>query len=404
MGDDRPPWARRLRAERLARSWSQADVVRALAAHGNLAGHDSLVRQWKRWESGEVHPGPFHQRIIARTFGTATAVIFPPERDDPRPTADAELSTVEVLERIRASAVDQATIDALRHTVQRLSREYSHASPAPLRDEAQRWLSRLTGLLDRRLSLAQHREVLVLAGRLALLVGCVEYDLDRRADAEATRRAAHSLGKEAGSADVVGWAHEMSAWFALTQDRCRAAIAATDAGLDAVDLSHSVGVQLLAQRARAWARLGDRREVEISLDRGRALLDSLPYPEDVDDHFVVDPAKWDFYITDCYRDLGEDTLAAMYAHEVLRTSTDPTGALIKPMRAAEARITLGVVAARAGELEEALAEGERALSHGRRSLPGLLMRSRTLAAALRKRFPGERAVDEFTERLRALAS
>src|SRR5690349_11808077 len=41
----------------------------------------------------------------------------------------------------------------------------------------------------------------------------------------------------------------------------------------------------------------------------RQLLAGLPYPENLDHHFVVDPAKLDLYALDCYRILGEDSLA-----------------------------------------------------------------------------------------------
>jgi hypothetical protein len=57
------------------------------------------------------------------------------------------------------------------------------------------------------------------------------------------------------------------------------------------------------------SRIGDRRQTEIALDRGRRLLDSLPYPENLDNHFVVDPTKFDFYAMDCYRMLAEDKMA-----------------------------------------------------------------------------------------------
>ena len=43
------------------------------------------------------------------------------------------------------------------------------------------------------------------------------------------------------------------------------------------------------------------------------------------------------------------------------------------MRNAEARITLGVVAARAGDKEAAVTHGQRALIGARRSLPSLVM-------------------------------
>ena len=67
---------------------------------------------------------------------------------------------------------------------------------------------------------------------------------------------------------------------------------------------HPVAVQLAAQAAKAWARIGDRRQTEVALDRGRRLLDSLPYPDNIDNHFVVNPTKFDFYAMDCYRMLA----------------------------------------------------------------------------------------------------
>ncbi|MGI5238750.1 hypothetical protein [Dactylosporangium sp. CA-139066] len=167
-------------------------------------------------------------------------------------------------------------------------------SPAVLVEEGQKWLNRLISLRDGRLTLDQHREVLSLAWQVARLVGCVEYDMGRKAAAEATRRAALSLGEESGDSDVVGWAHEMRSWYSLTEGNYRAAIAAGQAGLAAVGPTHSVSVQLWAHQAKAWARIGDRRQVEVALDSGRAIsgraiLEALPYPENPGNHFVIHP-------------------------------------------------------------------------------------------------------------------
>jgi hypothetical protein len=72
-------------------------------------------------------------------------------------------------------------------------------------------------------------------------------------------------------------------------------------------------LELAAQEAKAWSRIGDRRQAEVALDRGRRLLDALPYPDNLDHHFVVDPTKFDFYAMDCYRMLAEDKLAESLA-------------------------------------------------------------------------------------------
>jgi hypothetical protein len=245
--------------------------------------------------------------------------------------------------------------------------------------------------------------VLSLAGVFALLVGCVEYDMGDKSSAEATRQAARTLGREAGNAEVVGWAHEMQAWYALTQGDYRGTIAASNAGQAAAP-GLGVSVQLAAQKAKAWARIGDRRQVEVTLDQGRALLETLPHPDNLDNHFVVDPSKFDFYAMDCYRVLGENRLAHAYAHEVLRSGTSFDGIERSPMRNAEARVTLGVLAARDGDVEAAVHHGEQAMAGERRSLPSLAMCSRELGSILRRHYASAPETTAYLDRLASLTA
>jgi hypothetical protein len=192
-------------------------------------------------------------------------------------------------------------------------------------------------------------------------------------------------------------------WFALTQGDYRGVIVASEAGREAAG-GHSVAVQLAAQKAKAWARIGDRRQVEVALDQGRNLLESLPYPDNLDHHFVVDPAKFNFYAMDCYRIVGENRLAETYAHEVISAGTSYDGQERSPMRNAEARVTRGVVAARSGELEEAAHLGVQALAGERKSLPSLLMCSRELGNALYKTDHHNAEVNSYLEQLRYMAT
>jgi tetratricopeptide (TPR) repeat protein len=406
--DERPLWAKRIRAERAARGWSQTEAVRVLRAHGDetLPGDASILRNWKRWEAGEAEPDDFYKKLISKSFGTVTAAFFPTasHRDaNAELLAGSGLNTLELLSRVRASDVSTSTLDALRITADRLCCEYPYMPSAQLQVEGRAWLQRITTLLNGRMTLTQHRELLSLAGLVALLLGCVEYDMGLRRDAETTRRAALSLGQEADDQDVMGWAQEMRAWYALTQGDYRVAVSAGQSG-EAVASGRSVAVQLAAQQAKAWARMGDRRQVELALERGRNLLEVLPEPEDTDHHFVVDPEKFDFYAMDCYRIAREDQLAELYAHEVIRSSTNFDGTFRKPMRVAEANVTLGVIAARSGNLEEAVALGRRALEGDRQSMPSLLMCSRELTTALDKLYPNEQAAKSYVEQVQAIAA
>ncbi|WP_369189315.1 hypothetical protein [Streptomyces sp. R08] len=128
MTDDRPAWARRIAAERGARDWSQRDAVRALRVHAptELPAEESMIRQWKRWESGQM-PNDFYQPIIAALFGTVTHALFPApaRRDGDREILAASgMETLEIVSRLNRSDVDNSTLDALRITADRLSSEY----------------------------------------------------------------------------------------------------------------------------------------------------------------------------------------------------------------------------------------------------------------------------------------
>ena len=64
-----------------------------------------------------------------------------------------------------------------------------------------------------------------------------------------------------------------------------------------------------------------QRNTIRALEKGRVLLESLPYPKRPDNHFVVELDKFDFYAMDCYRLIGDDNLAEMLAHETTKKST-----------------------------------------------------------------------------------
>lgn len=142
----------------------------------------------------------------------------------------------------------------------------------------------------------------------------------------------------------------------------------------------------------------------MALDKGRRLLESLPYPENLDHHFVVDPTKFDFYAMDCYRTIGDNKMAENLADEVIQASTDFDGRERAPMRLAEARMTLGVVRAREGDLQAAVGQGIRALNGERRSLPSLLMVSRDLTKVLNERYSAETETQDYLDQLDALTA
>ena len=151
------------------------------------------------------------------------------------------------------------------------------------------------------------------------------------------------------------------------------------------------------------SRVRDSRGVRDGLDRGRRLLDSMPQPDRREHHFVVDRDKWDFSALDSYRIAGDDQRAAVHARRVLELGASPTGERA-PMRMAEARLTLAAIAAREGDLEQAVTTGINALGGQRKSLPTLLMVGAELDSELHQRYPGESATNDFHEALNSVNS
>jgi hypothetical protein len=119
--------------------------------------------------------------------------------------------------------------------------------------------------------------------------------------------------------------------------------------------------------------MGNRSDVSRALDHGARLLSDHEHPSRPGNHFVIDPTKWNLYVMDCYRIVGDDARASDSAQEILRLSTRPDGTDRSPMRASEAKLTLSVVSLRDGNIDGATEWASKALNAGRRSINTLTM-------------------------------
>ncbi|MET7462445.1 hypothetical protein [Nonomuraea sp. NPDC005501] len=369
----------------------------------------------RRWEAGEVRwpRSPYRLALTQLTGLQPEALGFSQTRQTgsrlieasailPMDAlrAEAELyGTMELAQQLQASDVGTGTLEALAEAVDLLCRAYPVVSAATLRDRTQKRLAQVNKLLAGRLTLDQHRELLVITGWLTALLGCVHYDLGEREEAETARRAAYEMGRQVGHGELMGWAHEMSAWFALVEGRYEDVVSAARMG-QAVAGHSSAMVQLTLQEARGLARIGDRREADRALTRGAEVLSRLSMPNNPDHHFVFDHAKWVFYAATCYTWLADDDRAEEHANETIQMHTRPDGTSNAPMRIADAHIDLGVVHARRGDLDAAVGHGMAALDIDRRSLTDLVNRAADLDRVLRQRYRREILVNEFHERFR----
>jgi hypothetical protein len=362
-------------------NWSQSQISRA---EQNLFVPDEATVS--RLDSALGANG---QLMTAYTSARTPALDSPDAGRDPVVFSD-------LMRKIHRTEVGRDTIDQLNVITEQLCCEYVTRPAEELRQDAHHQLEYVQRLLQGPTRLSEHRELLVTAGWLSLLIGCVNYDLGLARHAETARTAAYQLGREAGHGEIVAWSYEMSAWFALTQGRLRSVFDYSAAGLDAAPHA-SVGIQLAGQAAKAHARMGNRSEVRRALDQGAKLLTEHEHPTRPDNHFVIDPTKWDFYAMDCYRIVGEDERASEHANEVLALSARPDGTDRSPMRATEARLTLSVVSLRNGDIDGAAEWARKAFSADRRSVNTLSMVADELYSVARAQYGDDPAISALND-------
>jgi transcriptional regulator with XRE-family HTH domain len=404
---------RNWRAQHYLSRAEMADRINATQAgiSDRLACDEERIR---RWESGEVRwPSPPYRRALKELSGLEPAQLgFIPrgqaagqpagsriEAADAFRTEADLVDTLDLPRMVTISDLGQGTLDTLQEAAELLCRAYPSAPAGELRARTKQRLSYISRLLGGRLTLAQHRELLVTTGWLALLLGCVHYDLGERELAEAARQAAYQAGLQAGHGEIIAWSYELAAWFALTEGRYHDVVDYAQAGQQHAGLTNAM-IQLVLQQGRSQARLGQRRDVHASLDHGAKLLEQLPRPEHPENHFVFDHTKWIFYAATCYTWLGDDEPAEEHAREVIAYHSQPDGSSNAPMRAAMSQLDLGIIRARNGDLDQAVHHGHAALSYERKTEASLLSHAADLDQLLNDRYPDERLADDFHHRYR----
>jgi transcriptional regulator with XRE-family HTH domain len=303
----------------------------------------------------------------------------------------SDIELIELARRAETSDVGSNTLGLLTAAVDRMCRDYPVAHSADLSARAAGHLAYVTKLLDGRVTLVQHRELLVIAGWLAALLACTRYDDGDPHAAETARVLAGQFGTQAGHAELVAWSFEIAAWYALVEGRYRQTVELSEAGLEHAGVT-SAAVQLTLQSARGYARMGETR-ARAALNDGQAVLNQLPVPEHPEHHFVFDRGKYEFYVATILTWLGDDATAREHACEVVRQCEAAGG---WPTRLGTTLVNLGVIAGRHGDLDEAVSRGAAALRLPHRSAE-LLPRAAELRRALTARYPGERLVAEYGE-------
>ena len=373
----------------------------------------------RRWEAGEVlWPSAEYRKALQEVAGLNPqdlGFVAPYDKNgngivaassvsaDALQTEKELFNTMELARLLDGADMGLGTLEALEEATDLLCRAYPKTPSVDLKVRIKKRLKHVIDLLGQRITIDQHRRLLVVAGWMTALLGCVHYDLQEHEEAEVARQTSFLMGKEANDPELLAWTCEMAAWFALTENRYEDVIEAAGTGLQ-VKSDGSVGVQLHLQEAKAYARLTDTRETERALTEAAAILGKLPPPEHPDHHFVFDHSKWMHYAATIYTSLGDDRKAKEHATEVINEHLRPDGSTRAPMRTAEARLSLATVQAREGDLEGAVVLAKSAYEFETKPMSDLANRGQELSRLLRSRFDDHPLALEFHEYITAATS
>jgi len=339
----------RLRARRRQLSLTQEELAERVGVH------EYSIR---RWEAGTDQPQPLNLRKLCQVLGASQVELgFCEEAPGPDGIAEA----LEIARLADSSDVGPELIESTQLAVERLRRQYSNTSSRVLGEEIRPRLRVVSQLLQGRMRLSQHRDLLQAGGWLALLLATVSWDLKQRQNAFAYRDLAWQFSRQTGDQELEAWAQETPAWFALIEKRYQETVELSRSAQEIAPKSFATVAGLL-QEGRAWARLGATSQSVSALSKAHGVLERMPVPARLDDHYTVDPAKWEFYAGTCYALLGQSREAERHARAVIAESSDPGGENYWPARVAISHIDLGLALAQRGQFDEAGHEAGQAFS------------------------------------------
>lgn len=422
--DGLPLFAVRLREHRIRRDYSLAEVAHRLRALSRETGDGVEVgvtpqRVW-RWEQGE-RPRARYRRLLCEFYEATPAELgfeaAPPDDDGlprrdalkvigtaalARATVDGDLAraaadAIEFTRRARATDIGAGVLDHLDIVVADLNRAYSRTPPERLFGTVRWYRGQVGELLQRRHTLREGRRLYACAGWISEYLAWLAHDLGDDTAAATWCIDAWHHALEADHSELCGWAMDAAASVALHTDRPENAVGAALRGAEQAPRGHPVRVRLLAQAARAYARLGRRCDCEKALHAAGDLYERLPARVDSDlgrDGHRLASYAITSYAASSYLSLGKPGRARRHAVAALQLHGNGGRS---PSREAIARLSLAHALAELGAPDEACALGHQALD-STRVVKSVRARALELDVVLRRRYPRRAEVAEFHER------
>jgi transcriptional regulator with XRE-family HTH domain len=287
-------------------------------------------------------------------------------------------------------------VNSIERSTQRLGRLYPVEPPAAVLPRVHKQLRVIRDLLKGGgARLPDHARLLSAAAWHCLLLAMLHYDQRQFGAAEATRNAAESLGQQVGDSNVIGWAYETAAWFAIYDGANQEIIDAAQQGLAVSPENSSAQVMNMLKLGLGQARVGRELEAEHAIERAQEIAQGMERPDYPDHHFTFDaPNKLDMYVARIYAFLGKHASAEQHARDLIKKTIEERSQYpVPPTREYFGRLDLASALIDRDELEEACAEASQAFGTILRN--DVVERAIEISTRLMTRDPNNPAVKEF---------
>jgi tetratricopeptide (TPR) repeat protein len=255
-------------------------------------------------------------------------------------------------------------------------------------------------LLDGPLTLRQHRDLLIIAGWLSNLLGLLCFDLGEHLAAGAWCTDVEKRTQDAAHPELAAWAAQTRVLMAFYGGRAREAVTYAQQGQAFAPLGTVGHAKLVAQEMRAWAQLGDAREVSSARRRAEQAIAKLPAETPTQGAFSISRAGDPPYTATSLLLLGQFQAAEAITRHVITSHygvDGRNGPGEHPAGFALAHLRLALALAGLGRLDEAQGAGNIALA-APRPVRSVVVLAGELDRTLARSFGDTPEVRDFHER------
>jgi tetratricopeptide (TPR) repeat protein/transcriptional regulator with XRE-family HTH domain len=324
------------------------------AAGGEDLGADAMV-MW--CVNGKVYAMPTRRELLkllgaGAVIGTVGSTV---ERLGLPPAGSRVLDAMRVFQASTPS-LGSGDLQQLEQTVEHYATVFRRSLPETLYPELLGIRLHVGELLNGSVTLAQHRDLLVTAGWLSNLLGLLCFDLGDPAAAGAWCTDVEKRADDATHPELAAWASQTRVLMAFYGGKPREAIAHAQEGQAFAPLGTVAHAKLVAQEMRAWAQLGDGREVADARRRAEQAITKLPAATPTQGAFSISRAGDPPYTATSLLLLGQFQEAEAMTRQVITSHYGVggrNGPGEHPAGFALAHLRLALALAGLGQLDEA---------------------------------------------------